>query len=78
MMLLEASITAREADTEQAASRTEAKAVETRTGPWRETDTTRAIATQTYNVTKTDTESTHYLSGRACHSIMSLGGTRRF
>jgi hypothetical protein len=43
MMILEA--TAREAETDQAANQTEAKAVETRTGAGRETDTTTAIET---------------------------------
>ena len=46
MMILEASATAREAKTDQEASRTEAKAVGTRTRPGRDTDTTRAIETE--------------------------------
>ena len=59
MMILEASATAREAETDQAASRTEAKAVGTRTGARRETDTTRAIETETDKVAEPATESTH-------------------
>jgi hypothetical protein len=58
MMILEASATVREAETDQAASRTEAKAVGTRTGAGRETDTTRAIETETDKVAETATEST--------------------
>jgi hypothetical protein len=58
IMILEASATAREAETDQAASRTEAKAVGTRTGAGRETDTTRAIETETDKVAETATEST--------------------
>ena len=50
--------TAGEAETDQAASRTEAKAVEKRTGAGRKTDTTRVIETKTDNVAKTATEST--------------------
>ena len=47
MMILEASATAREAETDQAASRTEAKADETRKAVGSETDTTREIETET-------------------------------
>ena len=72
MMILEASATAREAETDQAASRTEEKADETRKGVGRETDTTtREIETETGgvmqaaqeietgNVAATETNSTH-------------------
>ena len=58
MMIREASATAREAETDQAASQTEEKGVETRTGAGRETDTTTAIETETTNVAETATGST--------------------
>ena len=58
MMILEASATVREAEMDQAASRTEANEVETRTGAGRETDTTRAMETETDKVAETATEST--------------------
>jgi hypothetical protein len=58
-MLRDASATAIEAETDQAASQTEARAVETRTGPGRETDTTTAIETETANVAETVTGCTH-------------------
>ncbi len=57
-VIREASATARKAETDQAASQTEAKAVETRTGAGRETDTTTAIETETANVAETATGST--------------------
>ena len=52
--------TAGEAETDPSptGSRTEAKAVEKRTGAGRKTDTTRVIETKTDNVAKTATEST--------------------
>jgi hypothetical protein len=59
MMILEASATAREAETDQAASPTEDKAVETRTGAGRDTDTTTAMETEEANVAETATGSTH-------------------
>ena len=49
-MIREASATAREAEVDQAASLTEAKAVETRTAAGGETDTTTTIETETANV----------------------------
>ena len=58
MMILEASATGREAERDQAASRTEAKEVETRTGAGRETDTKSAIETETDKVAETATKST--------------------
>ena len=72
MMILEASATVREAEMDQAASRTEAKADETRKGVGRETDTTtREMETETGSVMQaaqeietgtvaaTETNSTH-------------------
>ena len=59
IMIREASATARKAETDQAASQTEAKAVETRTGAGRQTDTSTAIGTETANVAETATGSTH-------------------
>ncbi len=58
MMVRQASATAREAETDQAASQTEARAVETRTGAGRETDSTTAIETETTKVAETGTGST--------------------
>ena len=72
MMIRESSATAREADKDQAASRTEAKADKTRKGVGRETDTTtREMETETGSVMQaaqeieigtvaaTETNSTH-------------------
>jgi hypothetical protein len=57
MMIRQASATVREAGY-PVASHTEAKAVETRTGAGRETDTTKGIESETANVQETATEST--------------------
>ena len=71
-MFREASATAREVEMDQAASQTEAKAVETRTGAGSDTDIPTAIETVTANVAETATGSTHEDSRPASYSIMSL------
>ena len=56
MMIREASATAREAETVQAASQTEAKAVEAKTGAGREEDVMRKREPETENLAETAKE----------------------